>query len=58
MADCDESAVLEVSSEYKSISSRNESRDSITEISNYSTSLEGSVVSCFQNNFNFIPVST
>ncbi|XP_075235862.1 sorting nexin-7-like isoform X2 [Lycorma delicatula] len=44
MADCDESAVLEVSSECKSISSRNESRDSITEISNYSTSLEGSVV--------------
>lgn len=45
MADSEESAILEVSSECKSVSSRNESRDSITEISNYSTSLEGSVVS-------------
>ncbi|RZF32029.1 hypothetical protein LSTR_LSTR007107 [Laodelphax striatellus] len=44
MADGDDSAVLEVSSECKSVSSRNESRDSITEISNYSTSLEGSVI--------------
>ncbi|XP_039295525.1 sorting nexin-30 isoform X2 [Nilaparvata lugens] len=44
MADGDDSAVLEVASECKSESSRNESRGSITEISNYSTSLEGSVI--------------
>lgn len=45
MADSEDTAILEVSSENKtSISLKNDSRDSITDVSNYSTSVDGSVV--------------
>lgn len=47
MADSEETAILEVSSENKtSISLKNDSRDSITDVSYYSTSVDGSVVRC------------
>lgn len=45
MADSEDTAILEVSSENKtSISLKNDSRDSITDVSYYSTSVDGSVV--------------
>lgn len=47
MADSEDTAILEVSSENKtSISLKNDSRDSITDVSYYSTSMDGSVVRC------------
>lgn len=44
MADSDDTAVLEVSSESKTLSLKNETRDSFTDVSNYSTSIDGSLV--------------
>lgn len=47
MADSEDTAILEVSSENKTaISLKNDSRDSITDVSYYSTSVDGSVVRC------------